>query len=164
MKKIKIELKWAIIFTLTTLLWMLFEKSMGWHDEHIDKHATYTNFWGIIAILLYVFALLDKRKNYYDGTMTWKKGFISGVILSIFIAVLAPLGLYITHRFITPDYFDNAVAFAVQSGNSTIEEAESYFNFTSYLIQSVLFSAIIGIITGAIVAFFVKKRGPVNYN
>ena len=63
MKNIKIELKWAFIFILTMLLWMLFEKSMGWHDEKIADHATYTNFFAIPAILVYVFALLDKKRN-----------------------------------------------------------------------------------------------------
>ena len=61
MSKFRIEIKWAIIFALATLLWMAFEKSMGWHDVLIEKHAIYTNFFAIIAIAVYVLALLDKR-------------------------------------------------------------------------------------------------------
>lgn len=70
MKKYRIELKWAFIFTVLALLWMVFEKAMGWHDELIAQHATYTNFFSIVAILVYVFALIDKRNNYYNGIMT----------------------------------------------------------------------------------------------
>jgi len=71
MKKISIEIKWAILFALMTLVWMIVERAVGLHDTHIDKHAVYTNFYALPAILVYVFALLDKRKNFYDGKMTY---------------------------------------------------------------------------------------------
>ena len=44
MKNIKIEIKWAIIFAVMGLVWMFIEKLVGLHNEHIDKHAIYTNF------------------------------------------------------------------------------------------------------------------------
>ena len=64
MKKIQIEIKWAIIFVIMTLIWMILEKVAGLHDEHIDKHPIFTNFIAIPAIAIYVFAILDKRKNF----------------------------------------------------------------------------------------------------
>jgi hypothetical protein len=158
MKKYRIELKWAFIFTVLALLWMVFEKAMGWHDELIAQHATYTNFFSIVAILVYVFALIDKRNNYYNGIMTWKQGFVSGVIISIIIAVLAPLSQWITHAVITPDYFTNAINYAVESGNATQEEAESYFNLTAYIIQSSVFGLVVSVFTAAIVAAFVRRK------
>lgn len=153
----KIEIKWAIIFTIATLLWMCFEKAMGWHSNKIADHATMTNFFAIIAIGIYVFALLNKRKAYYNGFITWKQGFISGVILSLFVMLLNPLAGLLIHKVISPEYFPNVIAYAIESGQSTKAEAEAYFNLTSYLIQGAVFSLIIGIITGAIVSIFVKK-------
>ncbi len=50
-----------------------------------------TNFFAIIAIAVYVFALLDKRKRDFGGRMTWIQGFVSGVIISIIVALLSPL-------------------------------------------------------------------------
>lgn len=158
MSKFRIEIKWAVIFSLATLLWMVFEKSMGWHDVLIEKHAIYTNFFAIIAIAVYVLALLDKRKVDYNGKMSWKQGFISGIILSVIIAVLSPLTQYITSNFITPDYFTNIINYAVDSGKMDQEAAESYFNLNSYIIQSLFGALTMGIVTSAIVAFFVKKQ------
>ena len=63
MKKFALEIKWGVIFTIVLLLWMVMEKLLGWHGKHIDKHAIYTNFFAILAILIYVLALLEKRKN-----------------------------------------------------------------------------------------------------
>lgn len=158
MSKFRIEIKWAIIFSLATLLWMAFEKSMGWHDVLIEKHAIYTNFFAIIAITVYVLALLDKRKVDFKGKMNWKQGFISGIILSVIISLLSPVTQYITSTFITPEYFTNIIKFAVDSGKMTQEAAESYFSLKSYVIQSVFGALTMGIVTSAIVAFFVKKQ------
>jgi len=71
MKKNKIEIKWAITFVVMILIWMFLEKMAGLQDEHIDKHSIYTNFIAIPAIAIYVFALLDKRKNFFKGAMTY---------------------------------------------------------------------------------------------
>jgi hypothetical protein len=158
MSKFRIEIKWAVIFALATLLWMVFEKSMGWHDVLIEKHAIYTNFFAIIAIAVYVLALLDKRKVDYNGKMTWKQGFISGIILSVIIAIISPLTQYITSTVITPDYFTNVIKFVVDSGKMGQEAAESYFNLKSYVLQSIFGALTMGIVTSAVVAFFVKRQ------
>jgi len=60
MNKFKLEIKWALLFTIMSLLWMLLERLLGLHDEHIEKHAIYTNFIAIPSILIYVFALHQK--------------------------------------------------------------------------------------------------------
>ncbi|MCM4171129.1 DUF4199 domain-containing protein [Arenibacter sp. TNZ] len=158
MSKFRIEIKWAVIFALATLLWMVFEKSMGWHDVLIAKQAIYTNFFAIIAIAVFVLALLDKRKIDFNGKMSWKQGFISGIFLSVIIAVLSPLTQYITNTFITPEYFPNIIKFAVDSGKMSQEAAESYFSLKSYVLQSFFGALTMGIVTSAIVAFFVKKQ------
>jgi len=87
-----------------TLIWMLLEKLAGLHDEHIDKHPIYTNFIAIPAIAIYVFSLLDKRKKFYKGAMTYKQGFISGLVITAIVTVLSPLSQYITPTIITPEY------------------------------------------------------------
>ncbi len=54
MKKYSIEIKWTIVFVLMTLLWMVGEKLTGLHDENIEHHLVYTNFYAIPAIAVYV--------------------------------------------------------------------------------------------------------------
>lgn len=158
MKNIKIEIKWAIIFAIMSLLWMVLEKAVGLHDAHIDKHVIYTNFIAIPAIAVYVFGLLDKRKNFYHGKMTYLQGFISGLIITAFVTVLSPLTQYITSTFITPDYFQNAIAYRVSSGKTTQEAAEAYFNLESYIIQGLIGAPIMGLLTTAIVSIFTQKK------
>jgi hypothetical protein len=160
MKKYGIEIKWGVIFVVVALLWMYFEKWMGWHGENIASHAMFTNFFAIIAILIYVLGLRDKRKNELGGYMTWKQGFISGLIITLVVTIFTPLSQYITHQIISPEYFSNVIDYVVETGNMTRETAEQHFTIGSYIVQSAIFSLVIGAITSAVVALFLKKKAP----
>jgi CDP-diglyceride synthetase len=109
MNKYKIEFKWAIIYCVMVLLWMTLEVILGLHGEHIDLHMVTTMFFLIPMILLYIYALLDKKKNYYSGNMNYTQGFVTGIIITVIITLLSPLTQYITSEFITPDFFTNAI-------------------------------------------------------
>ena len=158
MKNIRIEIKWGILFILVGLIWMVFEKAVGWHDVSIDKHATYTLFFAPIAIGVYVFALLDKRRNFYGGNMSYMQGFISGLIITLIVVILSPLSQYISSTYISPDYFKNVIEYSVSSGQMEQQAAEEYFNLNSYMMQSVIGAAVMGLITSAIVALFARSK------
>ena len=158
MKKIKIEIKWAIIFTIMVLVWMFMEKLTGLHSDHIDKHPIYTNFIFIPTIVIYVLALLDKRKNDYNGIMTYKQGFISGLTIALIVTILSPLIQYISSTIITPDYFSNVIKYVVSEGIKNQIEAENYFNLKNYIIQALIGTPIVGIVTTAIVAIFIRRK------
>ena len=157
--KFKTEFKWAIIFAVVALLWMVLEKLVGLHDEHIDKHLYLTNLFIIPAIIVYVLALKDKKNNDFGGQMSYKQGLISGVIITLIITTLSPLTQWITSTIITPEYFPNVIQHSVKTGfHSSLEEAEAYFNLQNYIIQGLIGGSIMGVITSAIVAFFVKSK------
>jgi hypothetical protein len=158
MKKYLTEIKWGLIFVAASLLWMIFEKAMGWHGENIEQHPVYTNLFSIVAIAVFVFALLDKRKRDLGGYMTWKQGFMAGLIISLVVAVLSPLAQVITHELITPEYFPNAIEYSVESGEMTQAEAESYFTLGNYMLQNAIGGLVMGVLTSAIVALFVRRR------
>lgn len=158
MKNIKTEIKWGVIFVIMSLLWLALEKAIGLHDVYIDKHTTYTNLIAIPALLVYFFALRDKRQNFYAGRMTYKQGFLSGLVITLVVTVLVTLTQYITFAVITPDFFQNAIAHAVESGNMTQVDAEAYFSKNNYLIQGFIGAPIMGVVTSAIVAIFTKKK------
>jgi hypothetical protein len=150
------ELKWALIFTVIGLIWTYVEKLMGWHGEKIADHAVNTNFFAVIAIALYVLALLDKRRQ-SGGAMTWRQGFVSGLVISVLIALLSPLAQWLTHRVISPSYFANAIRHAVESGAMTPTDAEGFFNLNNYMLVSAVFALLVGAATSAIVAVFIRR-------
>ena len=93
--------------------------------------------------------------------MTWKEGFTSGVIITVIITLLSPLAQYITYTVISPQYFENIIAFTVENGRMTSEQAETYFSLRSYLIQATFGALVMGVVTSAVVAWFLKSA-PIN--
>ena len=158
MKKIAIEIRWAIQFSIVSLVWMIFEKTMGWHDELISKQTIYTNLFAFVGIGIYFIALSDKKKNYYKGTMDWKQGFMSGMILSTIIAILSPMVQSITYTYITPHFFENIIKYMVTEKVQTQSQAEMYFNLKSFTIQGIFGAFSFGVLTSAFVAFVLKTK------
>ncbi len=158
MKNRRIEIKWAIIFCIMQLLWMSMEKLNGLYDQHIDKHHIYTNFIAIPSVAIYVLALLDKRKNFYNGIMTYKQGFFSGLFITLVVTILSPLVQYVITTFIAPEYFPNVIKYTLGKGEMTKEAAENYFNLKSYIQQVLIGTPVMGIVTTAIVALFTIRK------
>ncbi|MFT5754862.1 MAG: hypothetical protein ACI924_002109 [Flavobacterium sp.] len=158
MEKFKIELKWAIIFSVCLLIWMYFEKTMGWHDEKVKFQPIYTMLFGVIAIIIYVLALLNKKKNYYNNKIEWKQGFLSGAILSLLIAILTPVVLYISFKYISPDYFTNIINYKIENSKMTLEDAKKYFSLSNYMYTNTFSTLSNGIVISAIISYFIKSK------
>ncbi|MGG7035895.1 MAG: DUF4199 domain-containing protein [Flavobacterium sp.] len=159
MKNIKIEIKWAIIFSVVALLWMVLEKLCGLHGKYIDYHLYLTNLFAIPAIIVMVMALKEKKKSFYDGQMNYTQGLISGIVLSVFIALLSPLTQWITSFVITPEYFPNVIKRSVELGYyKTTVEAEANFNYQNYAIQGVIGALVMGVVTTAIAMLFIRAK------
>jgi hypothetical protein len=159
MKNIQIEIKWALIFSAVTLLWMAAEKLVGLHDKYIDYHLYLTNLFAIPAIIMMVLALKEKKQNFYGGKMSYGQGMMSGVILSFIIAVLSPFTQWITSYLITPEYFPNVIKRSVELGYyKTTEDAAANFNYKNYAIQSTIAASVMGVATTAIAMIFIRSK------
>lgn len=161
MKNVKIEIKWAIIFSVVGLLWMVLEKLCGLHGKFIDYHLYLTNLFAIPAIIMMVMALKEKKKSFYQGQMSFKQGLVSGIVLSIFIALLSPVTQAITSYVITPEYFPNVIKRSVELGYyNTTAEAAANFNYQNYAIQGAIGALAMGILTTAIAMIFIRTKAP----
>ncbi|MHC8949552.1 DUF4199 domain-containing protein [Sphingobacterium hungaricum] len=159
MKNIGIEFKWAIIFTIMSLLWMVLEKLCGLHDRNIDYHMYLTNLFAIPAIWTYVLALQDKKKNFYEGKMDYKQGLVSGIILTLIITLISPFTQWVITYVISPEFFPNVIKRSVELGYyESTEIAEANFNYKNYALQGMIGALTMGIITTAIVMIFVRTK------
>lgn len=157
--KYNIEIRWALIFVGMTLVWMLLEKLCGLHGRYIDHHMYLTNLFAIPAIWVYVLALKDKKRRFYGGKITWKQGFVAGLIITVIVAVFSPLSQWIISNVISPEYFPNVIKRSVELGYyKTTADAEAHFNYANYAKQSTIGALVMGVVTSAIVAFFVRTR------
>ena len=152
------EIKWGLIFVVAIILWMIIERLAGLHTHNIQYHAIFTNVFAVVAIVIYILALRDKRASLPNQEMTWLQGFISGLKIAVVVAVLSPAVQLLVHYVISPQFFPNMKNHAIESGVMSEDRAEKYFNLTSYMMQSAIGALAMGAITAAIVAFFLKRR------
>ncbi|MBN2280739.1 MAG: DUF4199 domain-containing protein [Candidatus Marinimicrobia bacterium] len=158
MKKYAIDIKWGFIFIAVTLLWMVLERLLGFHDQNIELHTIVTNLFFFPAVAVYVFGIRDKKKNFYQDEMTYFRGFKTGLIMTLVVTVFSPLTQILTVEVITPHYFSNMINFVVESGKMTQIQAEQYFNLKNYTLQTLVFSPLMGLVTAAVVAVFFKEK------
>ncbi|EDM44839.1 hypothetical protein SCB49_01924 [unidentified eubacterium SCB49] len=154
--KIRLALKWAIIFTIMSLAWMLLEKTLGWHDEGIADHKWLTLFFLPFSLIMYWLAMREIRRRVYQKEITWGQSFVSGLILTVFIVLLSPIAQFITHNYITPEYFETVINYSVTNDLMKIEEANNYFNINNYRWQAAIGAFVGGTITAAILALFLR--------
>lgn len=158
MNRIQTEIKWGLLFFLSGLIWMFLEKSLGFHGLYLEKHANFTLWYAPIAIGLYVLALRNKKSEFYGGKMNFIQGFISGLIMTLVVLILTPLSQYISHQFISPEYFPNIIRMTVENGQMTQEEAEAHFTLVGYIQQSLIFATFMGVVTSSLVALLIRTR------
>lgn len=158
MKNRMLEIRWGIYFIVMQLSWMLLEKSLGYHDERIAEHASFSMWVMLPSFLVYFFALHFKRVKDYGGKMSYKQGLISGLLITAVVTVLTPVSQSITSLLITPEYFPNVIAYSVESGAMTQEKAEAYFNLKNYLLQSTMFAPVAGVVTSLLMALVNMRR------
>lgn len=163
MKNFRIEIKWALIFSLMTLGWILLERLFGLHGEHVEKHATFTNFIAVPSIIIFVLALKEKRNKFYNGYMSYGEGFITGLKITFMVMLLSPVVNYLALEVVSPNYLENIGTYAVSNGLLTQEQAKIAFSLPSYILQGLIGVAMMGFLTSAIVAIFTtgsRKKVP----
>ena len=88
--KSNIELKYALFISIFNLLWMVFEKISGLQDEYIEWNWIVTNFSLLIPLIGITLALREKKATKSER-LTFEKGFISGLQISVICAILMVL-------------------------------------------------------------------------
>lgn len=91
--------------------------------------------------------------------MSYLQGWVSGIILSAFIALLSPITQWITTFVISPEYFPNVIKRSVEIGYfPNIEAAKEQFNYKNYALQGVFGALGMGVITVTIAMIFIKSK------
>lgn len=157
MKKFAIEIKWGIRFAFLWIVWLYIEKSSGYYNEKIADHALYSLLFTFVIIFVYYVAIKEKKNDFFKGQMSWKQGCVTGIFLTVVMAILTPVCQIIFHKAIAPEFFPNMIEYSISKGN-TREVAENYFNLSSYILQSVFGTLSFGVVISAIVALILQTK------
>lgn len=158
MKRFSIEFKWAALATLAALIWMFFEKYLGYHSEYIRMQMLFNMLFNIILAFIYIASIKEKKRDFYKNNISWRQAFFSGLILCVLITIFYPIIQYITFQQVSPHFFDQLIQIIVESGEFTLEEAQKNFNFDSYLRQGASGNLSFGVVVSAIAAYYLKTK------
>lgn len=157
MKKFAIEIKWGIRYAFLWILWLFIEKSSGYYESKISDYALYSMLFTFVTIFVYYVAIKEKKKDFFKDEMSWKQGCVTGIFLTIVMAILTPFCQIIFHKAIAPEFFPNMIEYSVSKGNSK-EVAENYFNLSSFIIQNIFSTLSLGVVISAVVALFLQTK------
>jgi hypothetical protein len=132
------------------------EKLAGLHSTRIASHATVTNLFIIVAFVLY-WLMLRKKKREMGGAISFGQAVLSGLIMTLVVTLLTPLWQWLTIRVISPDYFTNMINYSTSNKLMEPEEASAYFSMKNYIMQSLMFAPLAGIVTTIIMAWIVSR-------
>lgn len=152
MTKIKLEIYWGFYLAFTFILWMQLERWLGFHTEKIIVQPLFSSLLFIPLTILYWKALLLKKQNDYNNTITFQQSFISSLLITAVFALFLPLALYFSLKYISPDLLQNFIAKTMKSGKVSLKEAQSYYNFKSLLLMNYSSLLPIGIIIGYVIS------------
>lgn len=160
--KYRTELKWALIFAVMYLAWMLMERLAGFHSTRLAQQP----FVGVLvlvpSITVYALALLDKRRNWYGGRMSYRQSFVSGCVLTVLIVALSPINQALTHWVISPHYFSNAIEYTTAHGILSREQAMQQFSFGNYIVTSIVAGLITGVVFSAVISALTRSKVAVT--
>ena len=154
----RIEIKWAVIYTIMTLGWAFVGKLLGLHDQRIQYNLYFNTAILIPSFLVYLLAVREKKRARYAGTITYRQGVASGLLLTLLVTILGPLNPWISTTFIAPDLFSNSIRYVVANGMMSESEAQSQFNLTAFIVQGLIGAPAFGLVLSLITAGFLRSR------
>ncbi len=155
----KLEIRFAVLMSLLMLLWLSLEFMVGLHNAYIPYHPYVTMLSLFIPIVCSRMVLLEKTEQ-LNGKIDFKQGFKTGLTVVLFAAVLSIPVQLTFHYLINPDFFDDMRAYSIKRammlGLDVVKakaDAVSFFNLTSYLLQSFFGTLIFGSLIAAVMAW-----------
>jgi hypothetical protein len=140
------------------MLWMMLEKFLGYHDDKIQYQPLFSMLFGFVTLVIYIFALKDKKINFYHNQMNWREGFVSGLTLSLVIALFTTMIEYTKHHVISPYFLETMQKIIVEQNKMTLENAENFFTFSNTLSQSIFYVISFGSVLAALISLVIKSK------
>lgn len=162
MKHYRIEIKWALIFFLVQLVWVSLERLFGFHDKRIDQYLFVSQLLAIPYTYIYYRALKEKRKKVFRGYMSYDQALATGLRLTLFLVFLTPATHYLLIYLISPHYLSHMEAYSIATHQYDAEKASEYFSATGKLIQNLVYSVVIGILTSLVISLFTYRKREIE--
>jgi len=158
MKKFSIEFKWAALATLAALVWMFIGKAMGFHAEKVRYEVLHEMLFSFLLFIFYWLGIRQKKKEYFQGIMSWQQAFMTGLVMCVMMALFFPIVQFITFNQVSPHFMETLQAALVNDANMTVEEAQKNASFDLFLRNGVMNNLSFGVIFTTILSYVLKTK------
>lgn len=162
MNKFSILIKWAIRFTFIAILWSYLEKLLGYHTDKISSIFSFGLIFGIVYVITYYLTLAEVFTKVYNEKISYKSAFMNLATLTLFIAFLSPFPHLVMNNYISPDFFDNAIALYKDKSPQSIETAKQFYSLKSFVLNGIQNTFSIGILLAAVMPLLFINRKTQN--
>ncbi len=166
-------MRYGIFWGLGGIILGLLAHLMGWTDPSAGFTAgsAINSILGIVlAVAMVVLAIRTHRDNELGGYISFGRGFKTGMITTLFYAIIAAIWTYIFVTFIAADMMDGIQEAMVEQweeqglSDAEIEQAQQFTGFMGNPVWMVAMAFFGGLIWGAIISLIVsavmKKESP----
>ena len=153
MNKYSVEIKWSLIYGAIYLVWMLLEKTLGFHSTKAIKEPLFNLLFIPVSVVIYYLALREKKKVVFNNDIEWKQGFASGIVLSFLVTIISTTVVFITFSLISPTFFENAIEVVKDK-----ERAQFNFNLPVFVKNNIFDKLSFGVVFSAIISYFIKTK------
>jgi hypothetical protein len=153
----------GLIMGLITVIYTLILYAI---DFMFNPYQGYV-FYIVQAVVLFIF-IKSYRENYKNGYITYGQAFASGIVISLFTAIIYAIFIYILYTFIDTDLVNKQLAFIeetfVKAGlpqaiiDSGLKMQKKFLQPAIYAPTKLLSSLLTGTILSLFVAIFIKKE------
>lgn len=153
MNKYSVEIKWSLIFGVLYLLWMIVEKTLGFHSVKAVQEPLFNLLFIPISFIIYFLALKEKKKVVFNNSIEWKEGFASGIVLTFLATVISTTVVYFTFSFISSTFFETAISISKNK-----EVAQFNFNLPVFVKNNIFDKLSFGVVFTAIISYIIKSK------
>lgn len=162
----KIALKYGLLIVVFLFLWLTLEYMVGLRTDYVRFHPLATLLSLVIPLLFLYYGMREAQKSYRGvEEFTYGKAFQTGILITLVVAVLSPIGQWLFFSVLAPDFFDSMQPnVEAQKLSQDIDaevarrEGEEPMYLSAYLMQSALGYLIAGVVMSAILAIFVRDK------
>lgn len=147
-----IELRYSVLTSLATLLWLLCEFVLGFQDKYLDIYPVVTACSLIVPVLCYRRAFIEKAAA-LGRKLTLNRAFITAFLLALFTAIFSiPIEIFFL-KVVNPDYMADMIQYTAGQSKQLPEAIAVYINLQSLVAENVIFTFVTSLAIGVILAF-----------
>ena len=105
----KLELKYGLMITAGLIVWTMIEYLLGFHNERIGIGMITGWFSTMVPAVFLYYGIKEKRDKQLNGSLTILEGILTGLSISLVMAVTLTAFLLIYNSFINPEWIEMAI-------------------------------------------------------